>query len=128
MGLYGRCVEKWACYAHCYLMIHLKFHHCSFFRFIFMTYYVLKCSKMVDFYGFMVYKFWIFLIFNTKQKLYKINILRFLSSYGTISIVLSTDRQTYRRTSLDQLRILPGPRVYIHVGVLGEYFNMLQTE
>ena len=34
------------------LMIPPKFQHCSFFRFIFMTYYVLKCSKMVDFYGF----------------------------------------------------------------------------
>ena len=111
-----------------YLMIRLKFHHCSFF-----------CFKMVDFYGFLVHNFRnydsILPIFNTKQTLYKVNIcakFRFPSSFGATSIVLSTDRRTDRRTdgrtSLDRLRILPGPRIYIHVGVLGEYFNMLQTE
>ena len=94
-----------------YLMIHPKFHHCSFFRFIFMTYYVLKCFKMVDFYGFLVHNFRnyesILLIFNTKQTLYKVNIcakFRFPSSSGATSIVLSTDRrtdgQTDRRTDI----------------------------
>ena len=88
-----------------YLMIHLKFHHCSFFRFIFMTYYVLKCSKMVDFYGFLVHNFRnyksILPIFNTKQTLYEVNIcakFRFPSSFGATSIVLSTDRRTDRQT------------------------------
>ena len=41
---------------------------------------------------------------------------------------LSCFQQIYGRTSLDRLRILPGPRIYIHVGVVDEYFNMLQTE
>ena len=109
-----------------YLMIPLKFHPYSFFRFIFMTYYVLKCFKMVDFYGFFVHNFCnyksILPIFNTKQTLYKVNICA--NPLSATSIVLSTDR----RTSLDRLRILPGPRIYIHVGVLDEYFNILQTE
>ena len=57
-----------------YLMVRLKFHHCSFFHFIFMTYYVLKCSKIVDFYGFLVHNFRNYKksIFNTKRTLYKI--------------------------------------------------------
>ena len=88
-----------------YLMIRLKFHHCSFFCFIFMTYHVLKCFKMVDFYGFLVHNFRnydsILPIFNTKQTLYKVNIcakFRFPSSFGATSIVLSTDRRTDRQT------------------------------
>ena len=90
-----------------YLMISLKFHHCSFFRFIFMTYYVLKCFKMVDFYGFLVHNFLVYElilpIFNTKQTLYKRNIpakFRFPSSSSATSIVLSTDKQTDRQTDL----------------------------
>ena len=77
-------------------MILLKFYHCSFIRFIFMTYYVLKCSKIADFYGFLV---------DTKQTLYKGNIpgkFHFPSSSGATFIALSrqTDRQTERRSDI----------------------------
>ena len=88
-----------------YIMIRQKFRHCSFFHFIFMLYYVLKCLKMVDFYGFLVHNFrnykLILPIFNTKQTLYNICAkFRFPSSFGATSIVLSTDRRTDRRTDI----------------------------
>ena len=99
LGLYG----KWAWQAHFWFPTFTLLSHdtTSFLHFIFMTYYVLKCSKMVDFYGFVVHNFFVYNsilpIFNTKQILYKKNIpaqFSFPSSSGATSIVLSTNRRT----------------------------------
>ena len=102
------------------ILLSLASDHCNFFHFICMTYYVLKCSKKANFDRFLVYKSLFYKpmlsIFNTKQREI------FIPSFAFLAL------STHRRTLLDRLRILPGPRIYIHVGVLGDYFNMLQTE